>query len=191
MNLFLIALSAPEAVQDLCDKHVVKMILETAQILYSVWHVRHGLPDDPTLSDLPAYKKTHSNHPVSIWARDSVYHYTWTCMYGKLLCKEYTHRYGKIHKTEAHIDRLYRWGYPTKTLEDPPIKKKTKEWVYAKEGIPTQFDYFPLCMDEDSYVHDENGNYNAVLSYQKYYMTKQDKFKMAWTHSDKPYWFSK
>ena len=64
MNLFLIGLNVPEAVKDLCDKHVVKMILETAQILYSVWHARFGLPSDPTLQDTPAYRKTHVNHPT-------------------------------------------------------------------------------------------------------------------------------
>ena len=189
MNLFLIGLNVPEAVKDLCDKHVVKMILETAQILYSVWHARFGLPSDPTLQDTPAYRKTHVNHPTCVWARDSVYHYLWTCMYGLVLCQEYTHRYGKIHKTQFHLERLYSWGYPTKVLDDPPIKKKSKVWVRATTGIPSQFDYFPLCMGEDCYVSDENG-YNAVLSYQKYYQTKQDNFKMVWTNSNVPKWFA-
>lgn len=188
MNLFLLALNTPEAVAALCDKHVVKMILETAQILYSVWHVRSPLPEDLTLQEIPAYRKTHVNHPICKWARDSIYHYEWTCMYGLLLCKEYTHRYGKIHKTQFHIERLYAWGFPSKTLDEPIIKKKSKQWIHAKTGIPYHFDYFPLCMDENCYVFDNNG-YNAVLSYKKYYQTKQDKFKMVWTNSEIPSWF--
>lgn len=189
MNLFLLALSASDAVKYLCNKHVVKMILETAQILYSVWHIRFGgCPDDKTLDLLPAYKKTHVNHPISVWARSSVYHYEWTCMYGLLLCKEYTHRYGKVHKTEEHLHRLYRWGFPELKMEPPPIKKTSKEWIYATEGIPAHFDYFPLCMDEDSYVCQDD-QYNAVLSYQKYYRSKRDKFNMVWSESEQPAWF--
>lgn len=188
MNLFLIALCSTDAVQELCDKHVVKMILETAQILYTAWHVRTELPTDESLALLPAYKKTHVNHPICIWARHSAYHYEWTCMYGLLLCKEYTFRYGRIHKTQQHIERLYRWGFPPKQFSEPVVKKKTKTWVYATQGIPSHFDYFPLCMDESSYVSDDNG-YHAVKSYQKFYQTKQDKFKMAWTNCEQPSWF--
>lgn len=188
MNLFLIGLNIPECVKDLCDKHVVKMILETAQILYSAWHVRAGLPKDPTLEDFPAYRKTHANHPICVWARASPTHYHWTCMYGIILCKEYTHRYHKQHATEKHLQRLYHWGFPPQLFDEEEVKKKSKEWVYATEGIPAVFDYFPLCMDEASYVKDERG-YNAVLSYQHYYQTKQDRFKMVWTNSEKPEWF--
>lgn len=191
MNLFLIALNATDAVKDLCDKHVVKMILETAQLLYGAWHARYGgFPPDATLDALPGYKKTHVNHPVSVWVRSRVYHYQWTCMYGILLCKEYTHRYGKEHKTEAHLHRLYRWGFPDQRIDPPVVKKTSKEWITATEGIPAHFEYFPLCMDEASYVREKDGGaFHAVRSYRKYYRTKQDKFKMAWTNSTKPAWF--
>ena len=189
MNLFLLNIGTQECVIDLCDKHIVKMILETAQILYSVWHVRAGLPNDKTLDTVPAYRKTHVNHPTCVWARHSSYHYEWTCMYGIIMCKEYTHRYGKIHKTQYHLERLYSWGFPPKCLPEPPIKKKSKVWIKATSGIPAVFDYFPLCMDEDSYVIDETGQYNAVLSYQRYYQTKQDKFNMVWKNTERPSWF--
>jgi len=189
MNLFLLNIGTQECVVDLCDKHIVKMILETAQILYSVWHARAGLPNDETLEAVPAYRKTHVNHPTCVWARATSYHYEWTCMYGIIMCKEYTHRYGKVHKTQYHLERLYSWGFPPKVLEEPVVKKKSKVWIKATSGIPAVFDYFPLCMDEDSYVKDNTGKYNAVMSYRKYYQTKQDKFKMAWKTGEIPNWF--
>lgn len=185
MNLFLLYTDIPDCVAALCDKHVVKMILETAQILYSVWHSRSPLPNDKTLESLPAYRKTHVNHPVCVWARHTLFHYEWTCMYGLILCQEYTHRYGKVHKTQQHLERLYSWGFPPKVLPDPEIKKKSKVWVRATRGIPAHFDYFPLCMDEDSYACDEKG-YNAILSYQKYYTAKQEKIDMRWKNTQRP-----
>jgi hypothetical protein len=98
MNIFFLSLDPEEAAILHCDKHVVKMILETAQLLYSAhWELNsENLPEN-------AYKKTHVNHPSSKWTRASLSNYKWLCSLGLSLCREYTHRYGKIHKTEAHI----------------------------------------------------------------------------------------
>ncbi len=98
MNIFILAFDARVAAQFHCDKHVVKMILESAQLLYCA----HWMTN---MSRLPAnaYRKTHSNHPCAIWARESLDNYTWLCDLALALCAEYTFRYGKIHKTQAHI----------------------------------------------------------------------------------------
>lgn len=68
------------------DKHVVKMILETAQLLCGVHWV--------TGKEAP-YKLSHKNHPCSIWVRSSLENYLWLCELGLELCDEYTYRYGK------------------------------------------------------------------------------------------------
>lgn len=101
MNIFFLHFDPELAAQFHCDKHVVKMILESAQLLYTAHHVigTTGLP-------LDAYKKTHPNHPCGIWVRESSYNYKWLCKLGYWLCKEYTYRYGKVHKTEHHIEWL-------------------------------------------------------------------------------------
>ena len=70
------------------DKHVVKMCLETAQILCTVYH-RYGLS--------APYKPTHVNHPCVLWAGDCKAHYTWLVKHGEALCYEYEHRYGRQH----------------------------------------------------------------------------------------------
>lgn len=101
MNIFLLHRSPRIAAQYHCDKHVVKMILETAQLLYCAHWVLapEGLP-------AVAYKKTHPNHPCSHWVRGSLDNYQWLCALGLELCTEYTYRYGKIHKTQAHLEWL-------------------------------------------------------------------------------------
>ena len=101
MNIFFLSLDPEEAAVFHCDKHVVKMILETAQLLYSAhW----SLNSENLLEN--AYKKTHVNHPCSIWVRASLSNYKWLCSLGLNLCREYTYRYEKVHKTEAHLTWL-------------------------------------------------------------------------------------
>ena len=97
MNIFLLDWIPRVAAEYHCDKHVVKMILETAQLLYTA-HRCCG-------SDVPenAYKLTHKNHPCAKWVRESLTNYLWLASLGWWLCKEYTFRYGKTHKTESHI----------------------------------------------------------------------------------------
>lgn len=102
MNIFFLSFSAKQAAEYHCDKHVVKMILETAQLLYSAhWMLNpSGLPDT-------AYKITHKNNPCAIWVRASLSNYMWLADLGHYLCEEYRFRYGnKTHKTESHINWL-------------------------------------------------------------------------------------
>ena len=97
------------------DKHVIKMIVETCQLLCSAVHV--------TKSYTPPYKLTHKNHPSSIWTRESIENYIWLCELGIALCDEYRYRYGKIHKTEKYIKYLYKNppSLPTNKFTFPPM----------------------------------------------------------------------
>ena len=90
MNIFVLSTKPKEAVKWYIDKHVVKMPLETAQILCAV-RKQYG-------DDTAPYKATHIHHPCCQWAAESVENYVWLCILGIELCCEYTYRYGKIHK---------------------------------------------------------------------------------------------
>jgi len=100
MNIFFLSWKPRQAAEYHCDKHVVKMIIETAQLLYSA----HWVLETPNLPE-NAYKLAHKNHPSAIWTRESLTNYLWLASLGWWLCKEYQFRYGekKTHKTEAHI----------------------------------------------------------------------------------------
>jgi hypothetical protein len=97
MNIFILDLDVKKCAQYHCDKHVVKMILETAQLLCGVHWVTE------TLHSIP-YKLSHKNHPCSIWARESLSNYLYLCELGLELCNEYTYRYGKRHKSQEVIE---------------------------------------------------------------------------------------
>ena len=99
MNIFFLHIIPSVCAKYHCDKHVVKMILETAQLLCSAHHLH---PKNYN----PQYKLTHKNHPSAIWTRQSINNYKWLAQLGIELCKEYTYRYNKIHKCEQYIKEM-------------------------------------------------------------------------------------
>ena len=103
MNIFFLHILPQICAEMHIDKHVVKMILETTQLLCSAHYMAN---ENNTPIYTPCYKLTHKNHPSSIWTRESKENYKWLCELGKELCKEYTYRYGKIHKCQAYIEDL-------------------------------------------------------------------------------------
>ena len=95
MNIFILDRDPKIAATMLCDKHVVKMIVETAQMLCTVASkLGHDVP----------YRPTHSKHPCTIWVGESVSNWNWLIDHGLAMCEEYTHRYNRIHKTQAIIE---------------------------------------------------------------------------------------
>jgi len=89
MNIFILDTNPVLAAQMQCDKHVVKMVLESAQILSTI----NGGP----------YKPTHKNHPCVLWVSASPANYQWLSRHAIALCVEYTVRYGKRHKCQDII----------------------------------------------------------------------------------------
>jgi hypothetical protein len=106
------------------DKHCIKMILESAQLLSTAHRILDGeeyvgksasgrsarrwrLPDS---RETILYSATHMNHPSAVWCRLSNNNYNWLFCHFVALLKEYTHRYGKIHKCagEEFVNTLCR-----------------------------------------------------------------------------------
>ena len=90
MNIFYLDKCPEKAAKLQYNKHVVKMILESAQMLCTAHH-HYGNGDN-----VP-YKKAHYNHPSTIWVRQNSIHYDWLYDHMRALGDEYTKRYGKQH----------------------------------------------------------------------------------------------
>ena len=159
MNIFYLDRDPEIAAQMMCDKHVVKMILESAQMLSTAHRVCGG-GGRAWIERVGLYKMAHRNHPSTMWVRYSFAHYMWLYEHMVALMKEYTYRYGKHHATErlleplSNVPAIYRTGFT-----DPP------------QCMP---DY---CKNED-----------AVSAYQTYYILKKSDFA-TWKRRDKPEWF--
>lgn len=96
MNIFVLDTDPVKAAAYHCDKHVCKMLVETAQILSTVIQ-KH----DPEAQGF--YKPTHKNHPCVLWAGETKENFRWLYHLGRALCEQYTRRYGKTHKSETII----------------------------------------------------------------------------------------
>lgn len=154
MNIFFLDYDVTKCAQDHCDKHCVKMILETAQLLCGVHHLT------PQVTPQVPYKLAHKNHPCSIWVRTSLSNYLYLCELGIELCKEYTSRYGKKHKSEEVI----MWCVDNK----PNI---------SDLGFTSP----PKAMPDEYKVSD------VVQSYRNYYMGEKLKFA-KWKNGHYPSW---
>lgn len=153
MNLFYLAKDLEECSIYHCDKHIVKMGIETAQLASNVHYA---------FNSSGPYKKTHYNHPSSIWARSSLDNYLWTVKYGLSVLKEYIFRYGRIHATQEKL-----------------------EWLEANipTGIPdigpTEF---ALAMPDYCKVSND-----PILSYRNYY-NKEKRHLFSWKKREVPIW---
>lgn len=96
MNIFVLDTDPRKAASTQLDKHVVKMPLESAQMLCSAL-IAHGSNDTP-------YRKAHPKHPCTLWAAKTRSNFDWLVQHGTALCEEYTSRYGKRHKSQDVIE---------------------------------------------------------------------------------------
>lgn len=138
MNIFYLDNDPVKCAEAHVDKHVVKMILEYCQLLSTAHRVIDGqevigktktgrnvkrwiLQDDR--NDI-LYSATHVNHPSAVWCRQNEDNYCWLYRLLVELCKEYTYRYGKVHKCQeiGLVDKLAIVPYG---LENKPFTQVT------------------------------------------------------------------
>ena len=130
------------------------MILETAQLLCGVHHMT-----SVDVDHVP-YKLSHKNHPCAIWARESLTNYLYLGELGLELSREYTHRYGKKHKSQEIIE----WCLMNK----PQIQDI---------GFTTP----PKAMPDEYKTED------VIESYRKYYLGAKKTF-LSWKERQVPEW---
>lgn len=101
MNIFMLSRCPIASAKAMTDRHISKMVVETAQLLSTAHHILDG---DDAIGGI--YKSTHKNHPSAVWARETTGNYDWLYSHFVALCREYTHRYGKTHLTQTKMERI-------------------------------------------------------------------------------------
>lgn len=182
MNIFILDQSPQIAAEYHCDKHVVKMILESAQMLSTAHWLQALKMFNKEISDFkrvrdakeflyanlkesmhPPYKITHVRHPCTIWTTESMENYVWHVKLLFYLCGEYTKRYGKIHKTAQYI----KWFVDNRPYQIP------------KTGMTP----FKICMLDDYKV-----SADPVECYKEYYIKDKSRFA-KWKLGNIPQWY--
>lgn len=136
MNIFVLDSDPHKAAEYHCDKHVVKMILESAQLLSSAHHL--------LCSDIGGiYKLTHRNHPCAIWTRESSYNYEWLLELSFGLVSEYRQRYGnKEHKTETVLNTLRQLPYGIPDIGLTPFVQAMSENYQNEDAVSAYRSYY-------------------------------------------------
>lgn len=181
MNVFILDKDPVMSARLQCDKHIVKMIVESAQMLSTSHRMLDGsLERRPSKSgksivkywrmpdwrENTLYKAVHMHHPCTVWTMKSNNNYNWHWVHFAALCDEYKYRYEKVHATDKLLRDVLKAlpkNIPVGPLTSQPLAMKSN----------------PECMDPN----------NVVESYRKFYQTKQHRFKMAWTKREVPEWF--
>ena len=182
MNIFYLHHDPEICAQMHNDKHVVKMILEYAQLLSTAHRVIDGT-EEQALSksgrkqkvwrldddrENVIYKASHINHPSAKWARHGEQNYRWLFTMWTHLLNEYTHRYGKHHTAERLLTYLAR---PPKNINME--ERYTSPW----RAMPEQY---KAARSKPNYT---------IESYRAYYLG--EKVKMSrWTNRAMPEWFA-
>ena len=182
MNLFYLHRDPVIAAQMHCDQHVVKMLVETAQMLSTAHRVLDGektkrpsksgkrmvdywVHPDAFKEDV-LYKACHVNHPSSVWIRESVEHYGWAKDLMNALADEFEYRYDKQHGTAKSV--LPYLQLPPKSM------KMTGGWAPP-----------PQCMPDEI----KRPTSQTVLAYRDFYITEKSKFA-KWNKTRKsPDWY--
>lgn len=107
MNIFFIHENPVLSAKAMSNRHIVKMIIESAQLMSTAHYLLDG--DSPDL-----YRPTHKNHPSAVWTRSSAHNYMWLYRHFIALCEEYTERYNRTHLTYTKLHRALR--YPPKHI---------------------------------------------------------------------------
>lgn len=176
MNIFFLDRNPEICAQMHCNKHVVKMIIEYAQLMSTAHRMLDGnqvvenvngrklkrwIIDDPRNDVL--YKASHVNHPSAVWVRSSLSNYLWLYNMWSHLLREYTFRYGKKHQTEKLLFVLAR----------QPNNISVSGWSDP-----------PPAMPDDCKIPND-----SLASYRNYYLLKKSHFA-KWTKRNEPTWYS-
>ena len=182
MNIFMLDSSMDKCVQYHCDKHIVKMILESAQLLSTCHRVQDGTEyydktangrkikrwkhPNPNLEPL-LYKAGWVKHPSTIWLFESAYNYIWLYKHFMALNEEYKKRY---NHTDDHI-AVQKLG---ELLKYPPNNAKINK--IATDPQPAMPEHCKIPGD-------------AVASYRKYYILEKRRFATWKSPAKTPEWY--
>jgi hypothetical protein len=189
MNIFTLSDNPIDAAIQHNDKHVVKMILEYAQLLSTAHRLIDGVQSTeqritktgktrnhkvwvlPDFRDEILYKATHINHPCAVWCRESIGNYMWLWDLLSALTDEYYYRYGQYKGSGAGVHH----------------KVRSSGLLDALAWIPTNMTGldrtpFPQCMPDQYKVKDD-----AVQAYRNLYLGEKRNL-LHYTNREEPSW---
>ena len=173
MNIFVVDECPITAARMLCDKHVPKMVVESAQMLASALR-RHGATDDvmpiAKTTGRP-YKGGYHNHPCTVWTSVSQQNFLWLLHHGLPLSAESLKRFHRQHACHAPI---YEMGELFNIIPAGGLTPFAR--AFNKK-------LYPFLYDEERYT--------AVEAYRTYYSLDKRRFASWDKGTPAPHWWVK
>jgi hypothetical protein len=171
VNIFVLDRDPRRAARYHCDRHVVKMVLESAQLLSTGLWIVDAARALSLQQRGQLYRPTHRRHPCTLWAAESLANYRWLTRLAGALVEEYHYRYGeRTHASELVIDCCRRFAFSR-------AAGRLQHWA-SRQRTP-----FPLAMPDKYRCAD------PVEAYRRYYLG--DKALICtWTRRRIPAWFT-
>lgn len=164
MNIFFLSYLVEEAARAHFNRHVVKMISETCQLLSTAHWVLAPESAQRYFDDKLLWRRTHENHPCAVWARAHPNNYRWLASLGLALCYDYTQRFStgtpRRHAAETSLRFL------AQTV--PPIDASAP---LNAHGVTEP----PQCMPDEYRVPGD-----AVAAYRAYYQGTEKQALRWW-----------
>tara|TARA_R100001510_G_C7602652_1_gene168754 strand:- start:408 stop:911 length:504 start_codon:yes stop_codon:yes gene_type:complete len=146
MNIFYLSKDPIEIAKQLCDKHIVKMPLESAQMLSTAWWSKTSFKESKNVLK-NIYKPVHVGHPSTVWTMQTEGNYLWHYDLLVAMLNEYSRRYNKVHASSELLE----------LLKESPVK--------GGEFYPP-----PQCMPDEYKCKD------PIEAYRNYYINEKARF---------------
>jgi hypothetical protein len=177
LNIFFLDLDTKLSAQAHVDKHVVKMILEYAQLLSTTHQLTRGGRTD-------VYKATHKNHPSAKWTRASSENYRYLYQLWSDLHDEYMFRYKKGHKSFLEL---------SERLKDPPVNLPTRKllppFLALPEPIKSNFrDPLYGILSNEGYIYAKPYTFSDGVEAYRWYYRDYKQHLHSWKYRSAPSW---
>ena len=163
MNIFFLDKTPEKSAQYLCDKHIPKMLLESAQMLSTAVRKYEEDTETTPLAE-PIYKSAYPNHPMTIWVSETLGNFTWALDNAIWINNEYKLRFNKIQKSYKVL----------KNIIDFELNAHIPEGDFTEP---------PQCMP------DEYRDKDYVTAYRRYYNTDKKYFAKWEKGRQQPEWW--
>lgn len=184
MNIFALSIDPTKAARMMCDKHIPKMIVESAQMMASALR-RHedtlmkGFPQYESVDDLftqkqivtkkgTPYKGGYANHPCTVWAGDTWANFYWLGEHACGLLREFRLRFG-----ERSVEHAC----------STPIKQMLRLGIFVGDVL-SEKTAFAMAMPDE---YKQEGK--EVIAYRDYYFAEKGDFAKWQRGREAPTWW--
>lgn len=146
MNIFVLDYSPSQSAQYMCDKHIPKMCVESAQLMACAL-ISNGCPthEMPVTKKGERYKGGYKHHPCAVWAGASHANFIWLATHAVELCREFYRRYEKTHACYEPIMVMANNGFFIEGNQITPFVQAMPDEFKSSDPVVAYRKYYSIA----------------------------------------------